>query len=32
MDLTEARISQIHGQAISKIKAKLSIEKVLNIF
>jgi RNA polymerase sigma factor for flagellar operon FliA len=32
MDLTEARISQIHGQAISKIKAQLSIEKVLNIF
>jgi RNA polymerase sigma factor for flagellar operon FliA len=32
MDLTEARISQIHGQAISKIKAKLSIEKTLNIF
>jgi RNA polymerase sigma factor for flagellar operon FliA len=32
MDLTEARISQIHGQAISKIKAKLSVEKVLNIF
>lgn len=32
MGLTEARISQIHGQAISKIKAQLSVEKVLNIF
>jgi RNA polymerase sigma factor for flagellar operon FliA len=32
MDLTEARISQIHAQAISKIKVKLAVEKVLNIY
>jgi RNA polymerase sigma factor for flagellar operon FliA len=32
MDLTEARISQIHAQAISKIKAKLAVEKSINIY
>jgi RNA polymerase sigma factor FliA len=32
MDLTEARISQIHAQAIAKIKAKLTVDNTANIY